>query len=250
MLPMPNASDLFTQQMRGRLGFGPSTAPNSANSPMGPYGGGSSTGAFDNPVSRAPQPLNLLGGAFTPPASTMTPFKPFGSSPVSANSSNGPYGGGSSTGNNEGASDTHTPITPLPLPAAQRPNGLGAANWGRNPWDQQAPKPLLNFDSLSNPTGSSPWDYGALQNTAIYGSMNNPYGPQGTSQYHSGGYLYPGGGMSYAPQIAFNPGAGVNNMMNLNALDMTQPDGFRADPFTNMNYNAPVYGNVAPFPGA
>ena len=262
MMPlMQNASDMFQQQMRGRLGFGPSNqGPTSTMTPPKPLGGFGQPPGNTGPIGPKPimDPSGRLGGGGT---GAMTggysnggvvgprpgPFgspaagdsgnhipgfgqPPTNTGPLPPNGPGGPYGGGSSTGPVEsGQSSTGNNSVP------------GGWNLGGafNPTAPQAPQPFLNFDSLNKPVqAGQSWDYGAQANTAINGMTSNPYGPSGMSVQHSAGSLYPGGGTSYVP------GSGMYGS-NFNQAPSLMPDQF-----ANMNYNLPVYGNVAAYPGA
>jgi hypothetical protein len=302
MLPFPSASDQFQQQMRGRLGFGPSSqspaGPNGstgpygggsstgmtegsrggfgpANSPMGPYGGGSSTGPMQPRIMNPQGQLNPNTGVVGPrpgpfgttsagsdssyhaPAMGMPPVN---HGPVGPNGPGGPYGGGSSTGPVESSTGNNS---------VQGGWNLGGSF---NPGAPTAPQPLLNLSSLNNPVaGGSVWDYGAQRNTAINGFTANPYGGNGQTIARAPGYfggIYQangtngqsnpdGSGVSYLPQ---GLGYGGNIAPGQQQTYMGgayggpglggQAPQMMPDMFANMNYNLPVYGNVAPYPGA
>jgi hypothetical protein len=108
-----------------------------------------------------------------------------------------------------------------------------------NPTAPQAPKPFLNFDSLNKPVqAGQSWDYGAQANTAINGQVSNPYGGNAQTFQRGTGNPLSGGSVSYIPQ------GGVYGS-NFNQAPSMMPSQFG-----NMNYNLPVYGNFAPYPGA
>ena len=260
MLPFPSASGMFQQQMRSRLGFGPSNPPMGgigqppANTgPMAPgrimdgqgrlggVGTGAVTGGMPNGGVVGPRSSPFgspaAGGDSTSHAPGMG-LPPVNTGPIGPNGPGGPYGGGSSTG---------------PVESGQRSTGNilgydGGFNLGGafNPVAPKAPAPFLNFDSLNKPVAAGQsFDYGANANTAIMGKTNNPYGPNGYSQDSSrfaSGYLHPEygqpGAMIYSPSSG---GYGAN---------FNQAPALMPDQFANMNYNLPVYGNIAPYPGA
>lgn len=261
MLPFQSASGMFQDQMRSKLGFGPSNpSPASTMTPARPlpggFGqppgntgplppghimdgqgrlGGSGTGAMTGGMPNGGVVGPRTGPYGSPAAGDATGhapgmgMPPVNHGPLPPNGPGGPYGGGSSTG---------------PVESSTGNNGgsvLGGWNlFGAfNPTAPQAPKPFLNLSSLSNPSMGGSFDYGATANTAINGTMANPYGPGGVATRHSAGSLYPNGGTSYTPQ------GGIYGAMGYGANPQIMPDMF-----ANMNYNAPVYGNVAAYPGS
>lgn len=267
MLPFPSASGMFQQQMRGRLGFGPSNPPmggiGNEHTPIHPLGGGLGQPAGNTgplPPGRIMDGQGKLGGMGTgavtggmPNGGVVGPrSSPFGSpaaggdstshapgmglppvntGPIGPNGPGGPYGGGSSTG----------PVESSQSSTGNIPGWDGGFNLNGsfNPGRPTPPTPFINFDSLNKPVPAGQlWDYGAAANTAIQGMTANPYGPSGVATQHSAGSLYPGGGTSYTPQGG------------MYGSSFSQAPQMMPDQFANMNYNLPVYGNIAPYPGA
>lgn len=153
MLAQPNAMSMFQNEMRRRLGFGPSQ-PQASSSPAagpigmvgnpsggmspasgaipgmgapnastGPYGGGSSTGAMDS-GSR---------GGFGPP-----------------NSPTGPYGGGRTNGlQDAGVEGGQLPFSPMGLP------------------QHFTPAPIFGgFNAMQHPGMSAPTSFPMFQSQA------------------------------------------------------------------------------------
>lgn len=104
MMAAPNAMSMFQNEMRRRLGFGPS-APQAGSSPAA------------GPIGMMGRPTNPMGGMNTgivPPNRMMGGMTP-------ANSPMGPYGGGTSTGPTDNPMESMGHFTPMGLPPSYSP---------------------------------------------------------------------------------------------------------------------------------